>query len=101
MQPAFAQDDVPYIYYYSNVLKGIVVERADGTDSRVLGRGLVEEDVLFTRGPGWSSDGMWFAWHVETPGGFYPDIGKGYAVHIDGQQPLDLLEDFSCVHSSG
>ena len=53
------EDDVPYIYYYSNVLNGIVIERADGTDSRIIGQGLVDEDVAAIYGPGWSPDGRW------------------------------------------
>ena len=104
LQPALAQEDsslndTPYLYYYSNTLKGIVIERTDGTDSRLLGGGLVDEHVHMTHGPGWSPDGQWFAWQVETSGSFYSNIGKGYAVHIDGEQTLDLLEGFSCVYS--
>lgn len=101
--PVYAQDassdDVPYLYYYSNVLKGIVIERADGTDSFILGRGLVEENVQWSRGPGWSTDGTWFAWHTEPEPSepLVRTVAKGYAVSINGQI-LSILSEFPCVY---
>lgn len=54
----------PYIYYYSDFLNAIVVERADGTDSRVLAQGVLDETEswISAYGPGWSPSGEWFAW---------------------------------------
>lgn len=85
----------PYIYYYSHALNGIVVERADGSDSRILGQGLAEEPKNQVYGPGWSPDGQWFAWRFD---GSWTGIGKGYAINIDGQTSLRLLEAIPCVH---
>ncbi len=54
---ASAQDEPPYIYYYSPELNAMIVERADGTDTRVFGQGM-NVPLL---GPGWSPNGEWFA----------------------------------------
>ncbi|HYO88064.1 MAG TPA: hypothetical protein VER79_05415 [Candidatus Limnocylindrales bacterium] len=53
----FAQDQLPYIYYYSPELNAMIVERADGTDTRVFGQGM----NIPTFGPGFSPNGDWFA----------------------------------------
>ena len=90
------QDDVPYIYYYSGALNGVVIERADGTDSRLIGQGLADDDTLFVQGPGWSPDGRWFAWRSAYWKGI---VGRGYVVSADGQNSLGILDRFSCVHS--
>jgi len=45
--PTHAQSDAPYIYYYSDLLKGWVIERADGTDGRVIGQGIQQADFYF------------------------------------------------------
>jgi hypothetical protein len=94
-----AQDDIPYIYYYSGALNGIVIERADGTDSRIIGQGVVDEDVYRIYGPGWSPDGRWFAWRVWTPDGYYGSPGKGYVISADGQTVLEMTSRFPCVNS--
>jgi hypothetical protein len=96
--PTIAQDDIPYIYYYSGALNGVVIEHADGTDSRIIGQRLVDENVLFVYGPGWSPDGRWFAWRVLAREGYY-NFGKGYVASADGQTALNLLADFPCVNS--
>jgi len=99
MLPAFAQDvdtadNVPYIYYYSNVLNGIVIERVDGTDSRIIGQGLMPESATVVDGPGWSPDGRWFVWRGYQPleFGFYMPQGS-YGVSIENQS-LDILAEF-------
>jgi hypothetical protein len=92
-------DPAPYIYYYSGALNGIVIERADGTDSRIIGQGLVDEDVEWINGPGWSADGRWFAWRNWSSyyGAVYP--GKGYAISADGKAKLDMLANLPSVTS--
>jgi WD40 repeat protein len=57
-----AEDKPPFLYYYSNVLRGFVVERADGTDSRVLSQNLIAPDVHDVNLLGWSPSGQWLAW---------------------------------------
>jgi hypothetical protein len=54
-------DPAPYLYYYSDVLNGIVIERADGSDSRIIGQGLFNR--YGSGGMGWSPDGRWFTSH--------------------------------------
>jgi hypothetical protein len=45
--------DVPYIYYFSSLDNGLIIERADGTDSRLF------PDVPFGH-LNWSPSGRWF-----------------------------------------
>lgn len=91
-----AQSDAPYIYYYSHALNGIVIERADGTDSRIIGQGLVETLLPEAEGPGWSPNGEWFAWlMVDT---FYRVSTSAYIISSDGEQIIHF-EDFRCVQS--
>lgn len=50
--PVGAQDDplAPYLYYYSPLIGGFVIERADGSDSRAVGVGFSDsvENVIGT-----------------------------------------------------
>lgn len=59
---AAAQTDAPYVYYYSRVLEGWVIERADGTGSRLLAQGVMPSEHLVVWERGWSPSGEWFAW---------------------------------------
>lgn len=53
----------PYIYYYSHMLGGLIVERADGSDSRHFATEALPLDLDQNglRGPGWSPSGRYFA----------------------------------------
>jgi hypothetical protein len=96
-------DDVPYIYYYSGALNGIVIERADGTDSRIIGQGLVDDaaSIYGVQGAGWSPDGRWFAWSVLRPGvSLYTAAGEGYITSADGETTLSLSDYYPCVFST-
>lgn len=87
LMPVHAQDNLPpYIYYYSNALNAFVVERADGSDSRLLGQGLmaIQRDLLVS-GPGWSPDGNWLAWSA---------LGS-FVVHANGVDRLERLDAFA------
>lgn len=68
---AFAQDENPYIYYYSDEHQAFVIERADGTDTRVIMFMPAEAGSQFS-GPGWSPDGEWFAWFATRRWFSYP-----------------------------
>ena len=94
--------DTPYIYYYSYAHNAFVIERADGTDTRLLGEGLMTLDEgaesIHVAGPGWSPSGKWFAWtesQVYAAGAPW----SGYAPYVlsaDGTQRLilpDTLRD--------
>src|SRR5579864_2788173 len=104
--PAHGQSSAaPYIYYYSDEINAFIIERADGTDTRILGAGLMPplapETLPLVSGPGWSPSGKWFAWN-------FAQIGTGeirtgydnilpYAVKADGSQRLTLLDGLKNV----
>lgn len=103
-QPLFAQQttsEVPYIYYYSDVLDGIVIERADGTDSRLIPspeRNSRETHVAFgwnfwsSKGGGWSPSGRWFAYSgrvLGIDGRFLPHLGEYTCVEMLLWHPVE------------
>lgn len=92
-----AQDILPpYLYYYSNSLNAFVIERADGSDSRLIGQGVMppqRADHIY--GPGWSPDGNWLAWSAASFGAFSGSRWGGYAVHVNGTERLERLDAFS------
>lgn len=105
VQPTSAQDtspssDAPYIYYYSNVLNGVVIERADGTDSRIVGQQMVENplNAYTLESGGWSPSGRWLAFRTlqDYEYGSYP--AEGYAVSTTGQT-LSILNTFNCIYA--
>jgi hypothetical protein len=95
--------DAPYIYYYSYAHNAFVIERADGTDTRLLGEGITDRviDEEYTMmssievgGPGWSPSGKWFAWIKVLNFQGYPARTKAvYILSVDGQRRLTLLDD--------
>lgn len=69
-----AQTAPPYIYYFSDILHAFVIERADGTDSRVIGEGIIPKNHNAIENAVWSPSGRWFAFssfhessHSRTP----------------------------------
>ena len=71
------ESDIPYIYYFSADINAVVVERADGTDTHILGDGLLETESNYADYSGyiitesaWSSSGEWLAWKVVYVGRF-------------------------------
>ncbi len=97
--PAAALDvSNPYIYYFSDKLNAFIVERADGTDTRVLGAGLMDDPAdagVYVDGPGWSPSGEWFAWTAQ-PAWMQPRqyINRPYAIRANGTQRLTVLDNF-------
>jgi WD40 repeat protein len=88
--------DAPYIYYYSYAHNAFVIERADGTDTRLLGEGLPGGIM---DGPGWSPSGNWFAWTATT---WYGTLQtwtrqRAYIMSADGTQRLKLLDGLNGV----
>ena len=51
-----SQEDqpAPYLFYYSGVVDGFVIERADGTDSRLLAQGVMPDSHNEIHTPTWS-----------------------------------------------
>ncbi len=94
---AASEDVPPFLYYYSSALRAIVVERADGTDSRALGEGLTLEagDV---GGPGWSPNGQWFAWYGINNSDYRVfTVPQAAAVRVDNQARLKSLDNFAGI----
>jgi hypothetical protein len=58
---ALAQDDAPYLYYYSRMLGGLIIEHPDGSDSRLIGADVIPAELTGIGGPGWSPSGKYFA----------------------------------------
>lgn len=86
-----AQSDAPYIYYYSDLLKGWVIERADGTDGRVIGLDILEDfDYFFD--VNWSPSGKWLAWRASP---FSEGVGwyRGGAIRADDSKTMSILAD--------
>ncbi len=61
--PTVKADEIkpPYLYYYSRMLGGIIIERADGIDSRHIGADVIPAGMTGIGGPGWSPSGKYFA----------------------------------------
>ena len=83
--------DAPYIYYYSDWLDSFVIERADGSDSRLFGEGLIPDKTDMIGGGGWSPSGEWFAFLALGQ----RDIGGrnfrgGGVLHVNGTRHIDL-----------
>jgi hypothetical protein len=83
-------DSPPYLYYYADYLNAFVVERADGSDSRMIGQGLVPEGDNTFIGPGWSPTGEWFAWTSFYNGGAIGGTGEStsYVITTDTGEPF-------------
>lgn len=94
-------ESAPYLYYYSNVLHAFVIERADGTDSRTIGAGLMPEDYNSTGGPGWSPSGKWFAWTGTRNKGGGTTASSVWLVSTDGSYRLDGLEQVRLAETAG
>jgi hypothetical protein len=95
-----ATPNAPYLYYYADTLSAFVIERADGTDSRVLGAGLIPPAPAHytVDGAGWSPSGKWFAWtmyHDARPEGaaIDPTGAAGYIMSADGNKLIPLLKN--------
>jgi hypothetical protein len=92
--PSRAQSDAPYIYYYSDLLKAWVIERADGTDGRVIGQGL-SGDLNLYEDINWSSSGRWMSWRAAMLGPYSISGYQRWAVRTDGSKSITQLSNLS------
>ncbi len=69
-------EPTPYLYYYASTIDALVIERADGTDSRIIGHGLADDS-----GAGWSPSGEWYA-SVRNE--------QAHLIHVSGQNHWSL-----------
>ncbi|MBA3870111.1 MAG: hypothetical protein H0X30_13280, partial [Anaerolineae bacterium] len=90
--PLEAQTDSapPYLYYYSQLLGGLIIERADGTDSRQIAADVIPPNLSGLAGPGWSPSGKYFA--------AYPYGSRSntpYLIDLKGQPIATWLDQVS------
>lgn len=97
--PSAAAEDIPYLYYYSDLLNSFVIERADGTDSRTLAADVMPIEHLIMSGPGWSPSGRWFAWTSSEYRGPGYAPAQGWIVSADGNHRLTLLDHVQDVQA--
>jgi WD40 repeat protein len=79
----------PYIFYFSHGLKAFVIERADGSESRTLGEGVLKltseyASSFVINGPGWSPSGEWLAWSAGEGASYAVVETKPYLINADG-----------------
>jgi hypothetical protein len=88
----------PYLYYYSRMLGGIIIERADGSDSRHLGADVIPAGLTGLGGPGWSPSGRYFAVYRVI----YSDSGGGtgdaYLMDASGARRVPWLQTVRVTH---
>lgn len=90
----YADEDAPppYLYYYSGILNAFVIERADGTDSRILAQDVIPRHHNEIRRPIWSPSGQWLAWRSAEHRGPGPSWYSGWIISSDGSQRLTMLD---------
>jgi len=92
---ADAQDEevpAPYLYYYSGILNAFVMERADGTNSRMLAQDVMPKTHNAIHRPDWSPSGEWLAWRSGEFGGLGPTYYSGWVIRSDNSQRLSILD---------
>ncbi len=95
--------NVPYIYYYSDRLNAFVIERADGTDTRLMAQRILARDTnsvaSYIGGPGFSPSGGYFAYTAASIDGW----GRGYEnaqpaiLNLRTGQQLDVFNGWQNV----
>lgn len=86
-----AQSDAPFLYIYSEEKTAFLIERADGTDTRVLSEYDLPKNHLIG-GPGWSPSTKNFAWFSSSVYGPYVEQPSlAFLVH-DYHPAVSLLE---------
>ncbi len=90
-----AQPDItqPYLYYYSQLLGGLIIEHPDGTDTRQIAADVIPPNLSGLIGPAWSPSGKYFVAFAKDP--VQTGIGNrtAYAIDSNGQKVvLSLYE---------
>ncbi|MEL6309556.1 MAG: WD40 repeat domain-containing protein, partial [Chloroflexota bacterium] len=86
-------DDTPYIWWYADSENAFVVERADGTDSQLIGEGVVPDEHDILEDVAFSPSGEWFAWR-STVYGYGNDPYIGSLLRVSDNTRSNLLDDF-------
>lgn len=98
--PATAQDQPPYLYYYADTLNAFVIERADGSDSRTIGQGLIPDDATIFSGAGFSPSGNWFGWSATDYNGVLgrpPSPTVSHIASLTSGQPHPLVNGLTAA----
>jgi len=92
--PLQAQSDSqpPYLYYYSRLLGGLIIERADGTDSRQIAADIIPPNMSGLAGPGWSPSGKYFVASGVDLGDYNPSIQGTYLIDTQGHRVIDNFD---------
>ncbi len=81
----------PYLYYYSQLLGGLIIEHPDGSDSRQIAADVIPPNMTGLSGPGWSPSGKYFAAYrmdyVENGSG----AGTPYLIDLNGKSVAGWL----------
>lgn len=78
------ESDAPFIYYYSQADNAFVIERADGADRHMVGKGLIHlNDSLPALH--WSPGGKWLLWSQDWNG-----TSREFAMRYDGQMLIEM-----------
>lgn len=87
-----AQSNPPVLFYYSADQGSFIVERADGTETRILTNFKEPCNGCEIMGPGWSPSGKWFAWTTGIYGSGGPsDESEVMIVDRNGTEKQSLL----------
>lgn len=101
LRAAVAEDTPSYLYYYSRMLGGIIIERADGTDSRLIGADVIPPGMDGLRGLGWSPSGRYFlATSINYSDGGHYNVQGIYLFDDAGQQPIPYLATAGAVYTA-
>jgi WD40 repeat protein len=87
--------DAPFVQYLSPRLNALVIERADGTDSRVIGEGLMPEGANYLSGAGWSPSGEWLAVTAVNRGAYgVSHERRSLLIELENDRALDILDNY-------
>jgi hypothetical protein len=93
---AHSQSDVPFIYFYSQQDTAFVIQRADGTEPRILAYYSPLPRHVNITGPGWSGSGNWFAWSTRgRGGGAFPE--NVHLIDRAGERQMVVLPDLATI----
>ncbi len=81
-------ETLPYIYYLANPVHALVIERADGSDSRIIAPGAMPDDHTVIADLDWSPSGEWVAWRSALT--LLDDLG-GAVVAMRWSPTADML----------
>ena len=88
-------DNVPYLYYYSRMLGGIIIEHPDGSDSRLIGADVIPPNLTGISGPGWSPSGKYFAGYGFIYDAYYSTTKAAYVLDQAGNTVSKWLSDMN------